>query len=172
MAAACAFAAARQSAAQQSTEVEWSETRKLRRSDFKGSMAVQSGIAARSAVVIKASWVCEGSRLVPDIRAIFDSSRSWWKGGTRDDGLLLQHEQTHFDLAETIARKLREQFAQLTDACTRYGGTVPLAAVVEDFQRELDELQTRYDRETGFGLDARMQWSWTSKTQQALKPRR
>jgi hypothetical protein len=158
--------------AQPASELEWSATRKLRRSDFKGSMAMQSGIAARSAVVIQASWICQGDRLDANVRAMFDMNQSWWRGGTRDDNLLLQHEQTHFDIAELVARRLRAHFATLTDACERYGGTVPLGSVVDDYQRELDEQQARYDRETSFGIDARAQWAWTSKTQEALKPKR
>jgi hypothetical protein len=55
--------------------------------------------------------------------------------------------------------------------CTRRGGTIPLAAIVEDYQRELDDEQARYDRQTGFGTNARTQWTWTSQTRKALESR-
>ena len=168
--------------AAQALEIEWSNDRKLRRADFKGELAVPGSVAARSVVGIKASWSCDGDRLMPTIRAVFDQSQSWWGGQVRNgwdarrvnvsDAQLLQHEQTHFDIAEVVARKIRRRFGELTDVCTRRGGTVPLAAIVEDYQRELDDEQARYDRETSFGLDARVQWTWTSNTTRLLSSQR
>lgn len=163
--------------------IEWSKGRKLRRADFKGPpVVVQAGIVARSFVAVQASWLCDGDRLDLQIRAVFDPSQSTWArqaspgfesmsrrpGG---DMQLLEHEQTHFDIAEMIARKLRTHFAGLNDVCTRRGGTVPLAAIVDEYQRELDDEQGRYDRETRLGTDVRAQWSWTSKVQKALERR-
>ena len=46
---------------------------------------------------------------------------------------------------------------------------IPLAAIVEDYQAELDEEQARYDRQTSFGIDARAQWTWTSETTRTLE---
>jgi hypothetical protein len=165
--------------------IEWSNVRKLRKSDFKGIGAMQSQVAARSFISIQASWSCDGDRLDAKIRALFDPSRSTWSGPsaavgdatssrpTRVSNLtseqLLEHEQTHFDIAEIFARKIREHLSQITDACTRRGGTVPLAAIVEEYQSELDDQQARYDRQTGFGTDPRTQWEWTSRTRRALK---
>jgi hypothetical protein len=165
--------------------IEWSKDRKLRRADFKGPVVVaQAGVVARSFVSVQASWTCEGDRLDVKIRAVFDPSQSTWvpqvSGGfeplsrrpaSMNDMQLLEHEQTHFDIAEIIARKIRTHFAELTDVCTRRGGTVPLAAIVEDYQRELEDEQARYDRQTRFGTDARTQWTWTSQVQKALASR-
>jgi hypothetical protein len=166
--------------AAQAVEIVWSTDRKLRRADFKGVLAAPGGVAARSMVGIKAWWACDGDRLMPNIRAVFDPNQSWWGGQVRNgwdarrvnvsDVQLLQHEQTHFDIAEVVARRIRRRFAELTDVCARRGGTVPLAAIVDDYQRELEDQQARYDRETSFGLDARMQWTWTSNTLRSLSP--
>jgi hypothetical protein len=150
--------------------IEWSSGRKLRKSDFKGAVAAQSNLVARSFITIQASWSCDGERLDVKIRAVFDPSRSTWSGPSNlTSGQLLDHEQTHFDIAELFARKIRAHLSQITDACTRRGGTVPLAAIVEEYQTELDDQQVRYDRQTRFGTDARMQWEWTSQTARALK---
>ena len=165
--------------------IEWSSGRKLLKSDFKGAVAMQRNVAARSFISIQASWSCDGDRLDVNIRAVFDPSRSTWSGPsaavsdaassrpTRPTNLtseqLLEHEQTHFDIAELFARKIRVYFSQITDACSRRGGTVPLAAIVEEYQTELDDQQARYDRQTGFGTDPRTQWAWTSQTSRALK---
>ena len=60
--------------------IEWSNVRKLRKSDFKGIGAMQSQVAARSFISIQASWSCDGDRLDAKIRALFDPSRSTWSG--------------------------------------------------------------------------------------------
>jgi hypothetical protein len=153
--------------------IEWSRARKLRRADFKDWGTVQTGLGARSAIEIQASWACAEDRLDAKIRAVFDPQKSTWPTGMRSgfDSLLLEHEQTHFDIAELVARKIRSHFAELTDVCTRRGGTIPLAAIVEDYQRELNDEQARYDRQTAFGTDARMQWTWTSRIRKALEGR-
>ena len=96
-----------------------------------------------------------------------------WNGTPADrDAQLLQHEQTHFDLAEVVARNIRRHLGELTDVCTRKNGTIPLAAVVEDFQRELDSEQERYDRETNFGTDVSEQFRWTNRAFKALSDSR
>jgi len=160
--------------------VEWSKDRKLTRADFASRQALPRGMSARSLVAVEASWVCAGERLEATIRAVFDPNGSTWGGSGgfdagnarpvfRNERQILQHEQTHFDIAELVARKIREHFAALTNVCSRLGGTLPLRAVVEDYQRDLDEQQERYDRETFFGMDARMQTTWTSATLEALR---
>jgi hypothetical protein len=159
-------------AGQTRTELlEWSKNRKLRRADFKGAETLRTGVGARSMIEIQASWACAEDRLDAKIRAVFDPQKSTWPSGLRSDSLLLEHEQTHFDIGELVARKIRSHFAELIGVCTRRGGTVPLAAIVEDYQRELNEEQARYDRQTAFGTDARTQWTWTSQTRKALESR-
>jgi Bacterial protein of unknown function (DUF922) len=162
--------------------VEWSAGRKLSRSDFKSPAPLPRGVSALSFVAIDAAWACENGLFEPHIRAVFDRARSAWRSAisnvldasnarlsTISDRDVLQHEQVHFDIAELIARTIRRHFASLTDICTRPGGMIPLKAIVEDYQRTLDEEQSRYDRETLFGMDARMQSMWTSKIASDLK---
>ena len=162
--------------------VDWSKGRKLARADFKGAVPTAGGLAAQSAIAIKGSWECESDRFSASILAVFDPARSWWGGPSLSrfqmwstvsandrDRQLLQHEQTHFDVAETVARKIRSYLASLTEICTRPNGMVPLRAVVEDFQRDLDKEQERYDRETQFGTNADAQMRWTYNTLKALE---
>src|SRR5205823_9961066 len=62
--------------------IEWSKDRRLTRADFKGEVPQKSGTAAQSFVAIKAAWSCDADRFEPDIRAVFDPSRSTWAAGT------------------------------------------------------------------------------------------
>jgi Bacterial protein of unknown function (DUF922) len=160
--------------------IEWSPDRRLTRGDFKSATALPQGVSARSFVAIDASWACENGAFEPHIRAVFDPGRSSWRSSnpfdasnarqsTLNDREVLQHEQVHFDIAELIARKIRQHFASLTDICTRPGGMIPLRAVVEDYRQELDDQQSRYDRETLFRIDGRMQSIWTARIATELR---
>jgi predicted secreted Zn-dependent protease len=66
--------------------------------------------------------------------------------------------QTHFDLAELHARKMRKAIAALADPCAMTEDQ--RRAVVSPFIDEDRETQRRYDRETSNGRDVRWQAEW------------
>ncbi len=138
-----------------------------------------------SAISIDTSWECNGGALVASARAAFDPSRSWWRnaqggvwGGAGErmsssqaqqaarqnalarDSQLLEHEQIHFDIAEVAVRKIRARFADFKDACAEPGGTDAIHEMIVQADRELQDDQQRYDRETGHGTNARVQDQW------------
>ena len=85
------------------------------------------------------------------------------------DRQLLDHEQLHFDLAEIAARKIRKRFEDFKDGCFDARDTEPIQAMVAEVDRELQEEQHRYDRETAHGVNVRMQDQWNRKIQGLLK---
>jgi hypothetical protein len=174
--------------------IEWSPERRLTKSDFKGRVPAAASNASMSSISIDASWECMGGALVAAARATFEPSRSWWRvpGGSvwgsvgervsssqaqqdarrgvmQRDVQLLEHEQLHFDLAEVVVRKIKARFAGFKNACAEPDGTDPLQQVVVEADRELQEEQQRYDRETGHGTDARAQEQWKRRIQALLK---
>jgi len=160
--------------------VEWSQNRKLTRADFQSRSPLPRGVMARSFVAVDAAWACDHGTFEPRIRAVFDPARSSWHTASivdasnarqpvPNDRDVLQHEQVHFDIAELVARQIRTYFASLSDICTRPGGMIPLRAVVEDYRQSLDEQQSRYDRETLFGIDGRVQSIWSTRIAADLK---
>ncbi|MEO5742874.1 MAG: DUF922 domain-containing protein, partial [Vicinamibacterales bacterium] len=127
-------------------------------------------------------------------RAAFDPSRSWWRtaqgsvwgsagermsstqaqqaarsSALQRDIQLLDHEQLHFDIAEVMVRKIRARFEGFKNACADAGGTDPIQQIVADADREFQEEQQRYDRETSHGVDARAQQQWKRKVGALLK---
>lgn len=84
------------------------------------------------------------------------------------DAQLLEHEQLHFDIAEVTVRRIKARFASYTNACAEPGGTEPIQQMVVQADRELQEEQQRYDRETAHGTNARAQEQWTLKIRKAL----
>ena len=146
-----------------------------------------------SSISIDASWECEGGALVAAARATFHPSRSWWRGAggnvwgsagermsssqaqqearrsaLQRDMQLLEHEQLHFDIAELVVRQIRARFAGFKNACAEAGGTDPIQQMVVEADRELQEEQQRYDRETGHGTNARAQDAWKRRIQALL----
>ena len=174
-------------------EIEWSRERRLSRSDFKGRAPVSAQNASMSAITIDTSWACERGSLVTSARATFDPSRSWWRNaqgsvwsraserstsnqaqiearrsGVERDMQLLEHEQIHFDIAELVVRKIRERFRAFENACAAPGDTDSIQQMVAQADRELQEEQQRYDRETGHGTDARAQDAWRRRIRARL----
>jgi hypothetical protein len=173
--------------------IHWSAERKLTKDDFKGRVPAGTEHASLSWINIDTEWECDGTTLVASARASFDPSRSWWRhsqgniwgsAGERvsssraqqdarrslveRDLQLLEHEQLHFDLAEAVARKIRARFGDFTDACADPHGTDAVREMIVRADRELQEEQQRYDRETSHGLDARTQDQWRRRIRSLL----
>ena len=151
--------------------IEWSLERRLTKQDFRGRVPANAPNAALSWINIQASWECDRESLVTSVRAAFDSSRSWWRtthGRMQLEAQLLEHEQLHFDLAEVVARQIRKRFGEFTHACSEPGGTELIHEMVERADRQLQEEQERYDRETSHGMNARAQEQWKRRIKALL----
>jgi len=160
--------------------IEWSSERRLSKADFKGRVPASAGNASMSWLNIDLSWGCEAGELVASARATFDPSRSWWRpasgniwqaekgSAVQRDAQLLQHEQTHFDLTEIAVRRIRKRLDELKDACEEPGGTEAVPHDVAKIDRELQEEQRRYDRETGHGTNVSAQARWTARVKRLL----
>lgn len=174
--------------------IEWSSERRLTKDDFRGRVPVNAANASLSWINIDTEWECEGDELFATARATFDPSRSWWRsshgniwGGAGErmtsgraqrearrslmqlDQQLLEHEQLHFDIAEVNVRRIRARFAEFKNVCADPDGTAPVQAMIASADRELQEEQQRYDRETGHGINARAQEAWKLRIRALLK---
>jgi hypothetical protein len=174
-------------------EIPWSPERRLTKDDFKARVPLNAPSASMSWIHVETEWTCKEGTLVATARAMFDPSRSWWRdtrgsvwstAGERMSGAdaqlqarrnmvqldlqLLEHEQLHFDIAEITVRKIRARFQDFKNACAEAGGTDPIQQMVAQVDRELQEEQQRYDRETGHGINARAQDQWKRKVRALL----
>ncbi len=186
------FAAASVASAQM--PIEWSPDRKLPKADFQGRTPAQAMNASLSWLDVEAQWECVVGDLFATARATFDPSRSWWRtiygnvwgnAGERTtatnaqrqarrnvmvlDAQLLAHEQLHFDIAEVAARRIRKRFEDFKDVCHEPGGMAPIQAMVSEIDKELQEEQRRYDRETNHGSNMRAQDQWRRRVRELLK---
>jgi hypothetical protein len=75
-----------------------------------------------------------------------------------DSARALRHEQTHFDLSEIHARRMRRYYTELIAPCGR--STNDLEARVDQIERDEKTAQELYDRETDHGRATAPQLRW------------
>jgi len=175
--------------------IEWSSERRLAKDDFKGRVPANAPNASLSYLNIDASWECEAGELFGSARATFDPTRSWWRtaqgniwegAGERTSGVsrthvearrgmvqrdmqLLEHEQLHFDLTELAVRRIRKRFADPKGACGDPDGREELRHSIAEIDRESQEEQSRYDRETSHGTNPVAQDQWKRRIRKQLE---
>jgi predicted secreted Zn-dependent protease len=98
----------------------------------------------------------------------FRPRESWVKPEILDDPetrrTVLAHEQTHFDIGELHARRMREVFAHLTGPCRKTDAD--LSALARRLSHNEAMEQARYDSETNHGLNAAQQAAWSLQTRE------
>ncbi len=112
-------------------------------------------------------------------QALLSRSCSWWNpDNTVSPAYVLQHEQIHFDLFETTARRLNRDVPGLLHVMDVRGPTVD--AVVDIAQKYVQTalsralnktgaLSQKFDLETSFGIQPQRQNGWRVRLDRDLK---
>ena len=149
----------------------WSAARRLRWGDFRGQPPSRGEESAKTAYGLYYAWRCRGEAFDFRVIAAFRPRQSWVKTVVVNDSAqsrsTLGHEQTHFDLAEMHARKMRQYFSALPGACRKTDRE--LTALARQLLQEEKEEQQRYDAETGHGLHPAQQATWSRQVAQLLR---
>ncbi len=148
--------------------IAWSAARKLRWQDFAGTPPRGADGDCHSFVGLNVDWSCDDNHFVFHVSTTFDPIQSWVRPGARQPDLL-RHEQTHFDLTEVAARKLRQRVAALGDPCASYAEIADVDNAVGDERGAWEREQQLYDRETANGTNLPNQQGWTTRTAQRLE---
>lgn len=148
----------------------WSVRRPLTWSDFQGSPPSEGSEGAKTSYTLYSAWKCRGESFEFRVIAGFRPRQSWVKAVVLDDATqrrsILGHEQTHFDLAEVHARRMRRAFGALVRPCAK--SDAELSAVAQRVAQEEKAEQRRYDAETNHGLVAARQAAWSLQTRRRL----
>lgn len=141
--------------------MSWSESYKLSWSDFKDAPDKST-----SAVAVTASGITFGfsvkktdDRVISftsQVHAHFYPEKSWYKK-EQADLHVLGHEQLHFDITELYARKFRQQIDRV-----KVSNSVrsQLKKLHNTINKELSQMQNRYDSETDFSRNVEAQATW------------
>ncbi len=148
----------------------WSAARPLTWSDFQGLPPTEGREGARTSYTLYSTWQCRGSVFEFRVIAGFRRRQSWVKAVVLNDRVqrrtALGHEQTHFDLGEVHARRMRQVFGDLAAPCRKTDAE--LAALAQRLAQEEEAEQRRYDAETNHGLLAAQQAAWSLETRRRL----
>ena len=151
-------------------EIPWSADRPLTWDDFRGVAPVGGVEGARTVYLLSYEWRCRGVDFTYGVRAVVLPLRSWAKphvlASPAESRRVLGHEQTHFNLTETYARRMRKFFKELYNPCGLPEEQMRESA--ERFVRDEGEAQRRYDEETGYGLKAQPQGRWDRDVAESL----
>src|SRR5688572_13394281 len=103
--------------------IVWAARRPLTWADFKGQPPDEAGaVAARTNYTIIHGMQCAGRKFEYRVVAGFRTKESWVRHAIlrtpADSARALRHEQTHFDLSELHARRLRRYFVELMAPCS------------------------------------------------------
>jgi hypothetical protein len=154
--------------------VIWSATRKLTWDDFTGAVVnADLGEAAHLEYGLFYGVRCTGRALQFRVINAMIPGDSWVLpsviSSPADNARTLQHEQTHFDLAEIHARKMEKYFAGLYEPCMR--SNEDLAALADGLIKTQSAEQKRYDDETRNGRRADAQKHWDADVASRLSER-
>ena len=140
----------------------WSLARPLTWADFEGTPPTGGVEGARTVYELSYESRCRGLTFQFQVTAIFLPEQSWVRRrvlADRDESSrVLRHEQTHFDLTEVYARRMRKYFAELYNPCGQPEDQ--LSTSVDRFVKEEASAQQRYDEETENGLSVNRQRMW------------
>jgi hypothetical protein len=147
----------------------WSE-RRLSWGDFRGMPPTGIPNIALTAYRWSVSVECVGPTFTYRIQSVFLPRVSWVATplvSSRNSGRALRHEQTHFDLSEVHARRLRQFLAGLSDPCGESDGA--LKTLTAPFLAEDAAEQQRYDEQTRNGRDELRQAAWDEDIERRLE---
>ena len=148
----------------------WSATRRLSWTDFQGIAPARGDESALTAYSLFHGATCTGKAFEFRVVAAFLPRQSWVRpavlANPATSSRTLRHEQTHFDLSEVHARRMRRYFAELFEPCMKTAEE--LGALAQRFVREEAAAQRRYDEETNHGRVARKQTEWDTEVGRQL----
>ncbi len=140
----------------------WS-ARRLTWKEFHGKPRLGTSTAAQTSSGVTYIVECHGERFRHAVLATFSPVESWVRpdipSNRNANARTLKHEQTHFDITEIFARKLRKAFEGATGICP--DRPKDARKIFDRLSRESQDIQQRYDQETAHGMsfDAQSRWS-------------
>lgn len=149
--------------------IEWSETRKLNWADFAGSPEDAAFYVASTNSGIHFTYSFKTKNGITEVTSkvscIFLPDKSWFKPGKVSD-YVLRHEQTHFDISELFARKLRKKIANAKF-------TKNLKQEIESLYKaneiERQTMQAKFDKDTDHSKKENAELQWETFVELQLK---
>jgi len=150
-------------------KIIWQEDRKLGWNDFRGVPNAADEFVASTSSGISFSFSYSeknGSKHVDySVLSNFYPDQSWYRP-ERVSSYILEHEQTHFDISELHARKLRKALESLVASRTFKEEAEKLYNQIELERREM---QTLFDKESDHSNIKEAEYRWRKSVAEQLK---
>lgn len=150
-------------------KIVWQEDRKLDWTDFRGiPNAADTFVASTNSGVSFAFSIKEsesGVEVDYTVLSNFYPALSWYRP-QRVNAYILAHEQTHFDISELFARKLRKKLASIEDP-RQFKELADKYYNENEFERR--EMQRRYDEESDHSNIESKEYEWREFVKDQLK---
>lgn len=151
-------------------EIEWSASRKLVWEDFKGNPKpiTNPNVAAQTycGFSFQTNYISVYTKAKIFTRNTFTCDLSWVLADRKNQPGLLQHEQSHFDLCEVYARKLRQKLEE--KKLTVFNINTDANIIFKTVAAQYLDRQEMYDKETAHGLNQQKQKEWTTEIAKEL----
>ena len=150
--------------------ISWKESYRLSWLDFKAqpNNNVEAVAITASGITFGFSITQTSDKVVgfsTEVYAHFYPEQSWYKIEQADTHVL-GHEQLHFDITELHARKFRQHISLLKTSDTIRNELKQLHNAIN---KELAELQNKYDDETDYSRNVAAQTKWKTYIEAELK---
>lgn len=150
-------------------KIIWTENQKLSWSDFQGTPNSDSPFAASTNTGIHFGYSYTSTagkiELEYQVESFFNKDESWYFPHLVNDHIL-QHEQTHFDISELHARKLRKRLSQ-----KKFSKDIKneIHIIYTQVEAERKKMQRQFDSETNHSQDIKKEAAWTKNIAAQLK---
>ncbi|MGM1054929.1 MAG: DUF922 domain-containing protein [Bacteroidota bacterium] len=152
-------------------KIPWEEGVSLTWNDFKAKSPENSKFKANTNTGITYSWGLKidnaNKALKYEVNSYFYPHLSWIEQGSKN-AHLLQHEQTHFDITELHARKLRKELFEIDSNELNQDTRKILNDLYKTVENERSLMQKEYDRVTNHSLNKDPEVKWQKIVREEL----
>jgi hypothetical protein len=143
--------------------IKWTP-KKLTWNDYLAKPAETDDAAAITSTALGIEYRVKDNVLTYKITCLFSKTKSW---GRHKSEYILSHEQGHFDITEIFARKL----AKAIDEYEFHSKTfrADLDSIYQRVMKNKEDFQQRYDQETDYSRDKKLQAEWLEKIAKELE---
>ncbi|EDM43482.1 hypothetical protein SCB49_00495 [unidentified eubacterium SCB49] len=153
----------------QEEKMKWDESRLLTWKDFRGTPDKSTDYVAstHSGISLSFGSKTENGKVsyTIEVGSYFYPEKSWYRPGNIS-AYILKHEQTHFDISEVYARKLRKKIAELDQTAPDFKEKVAQVYSENEYERTI--FQADFDIETGHSNFPEFEREWEQKVADLL----
>lgn len=146
--------------------IPWENPGQLAWADFKGRVDKKSKFKALTQSVITFHTEYEEGQLKLFVECFFNKKKSWVKKDAHNE-FLLKHEQSHFNITEIYARRLRKRFRHVDLNSKNLQKEV--VKLFNKVSKNSAKRQKQYDKETNHSINKEVQNQWNQIIENELK---